>query len=542
MNGGGGALFPGSPDERFGHQLGRQPSLETGLPTIDTSYSSNPGSAYGSPREEDTISRFGVGLSPNNRALNILDAPLPASFDSNGISHAARYGPWPASVPSKFGLESPSPSLSAVRDGRTSDTLKLLHTSAFGSSEHLSPSVLAQADPSNGLGSSPPVQLPPAATVGSFGFSSAANGSLSGRLGGRPITVGEDFGRQAPARPLHSSLRYSKPRMMSSSVPKIERDWDGELMFEEDYVPDALANEVLTPEEKSRRSSLRLMGSNNSSSVGLNGGEGNSGATATPAVGATKYGSPTLAVSPSRWGPLFQRQREEEQQQIQQQQQQQLHESSNLNNFASGRAMKQAAVSAFGHVGSPLRQSSLAFGDDGSGGGSSRMTGFSGATSEEGSGASRSNSGSMSVLTQQLQRTRLSDDASSSANSRLHPNAASRHSSGGGMGAIGSGAIGKDRDRDRLERHISSGSIGSSNAGRFTTPIDEEDAAFVFSMEEEDDSPSRRKRISGGGLGMGGPWSYAAAAKGANSAAGGLPGSSGGADGNSAPVAGVANP
>ncbi len=92
----------------------------------------------------------------NNNVLSVMDAPLPASFDSNDISRAARYGPFPSSVPSKFGLESPSPSLHSARpdDGR-SETLKLLHTSAFGSSEHLSPS---------NLGSSPPAPRRPPMT------------------------------------------------------------------------------------------------------------------------------------------------------------------------------------------------------------------------------------------------------------------------------------------------------------------------------------------------------------------------------------------
>ena len=85
-------------DDRYNNQLGRQPSMENGLPTIDTTYSSNPASAYGSPRDEDA-SRLGLGLSPaNSKGLSVLDAPLPASFDSNGISHAARYGPWPLSL------------------------------------------------------------------------------------------------------------------------------------------------------------------------------------------------------------------------------------------------------------------------------------------------------------------------------------------------------------------------------------------------------------------------------------------------------------
>jgi hypothetical protein len=73
-----------------------------------------------------------------------------------------------------------------------------------------------------------------------------------------------------------------------------------------------------------------------------------------------------------------------------------------------------------------------------------------------------------------------------------------------------------------MERHVSSGSISSSMAGRFTTPIDEEDPAFVFSMEEEDEAPSARmrKRISAG-LSMGALGSYASAVAGKSSANGG---------------------
>jgi hypothetical protein len=61
-----------------------------------------------------------------------------------------------------------------------------------------------------------------------------------------------------------------------------------------------------------------------------------------------------------------------------------------------------------------------------------------------------------------------------------------------------------------MERHISSGSISSTVTGRFTTPIDEEDPDFVFSMEEEDESTNgrTRKRVSAG-LSMGTWGSYA---------------------------------
>lgn len=444
-------------DDRYGQGLGRQPSMDNnGLPTIDTQYSGN-GSPYGSPHGGEDAIRTGFGLSPiaANKGLSVLDAPLPASFDSNGISHAARYGPWPASVPNKFGLESPTPSLSNAKDSRTSETLKMLHTSAFGSNEHLSPSHLG--GDAEAMGSSPPMQ-----------------------------PIGEEFfGRRA----MHSSSgKYAKPRHLSASVPKVDRDWEDNFLFlEEDYVPGELANDLLTPAEKARRGSVRL---NDSS-------EQHSGENS-----ASKYGSPIGASSPSRWGPLFQRQKEEDGGQS-----------------ALGRSLKSA--SAFGHVGSPLRNSSLANGID--------MIGvLNGNSSRPSLAGSRTASGtdSLSALTQQIQNTRINDERTTSLSSspHLHPGSAVNTRSQSGVGHAGAGVIGPsngrtERDQRALERHISSGSIGSSANGRFTTPIDEEDPSFVFSMEDDDDGQKARKRMSGGfGLGGGGGWNYAAAATGKNAA------------------------
>lgn len=435
-------------DERYGQGIGRQSSMDSGLPTIDTPYS-GPTSPYGSPHGGDEPSRMAFGLSPVAvaKGLSAMDAPLPASFDSNGISHAARYGPWPASVPNQFGLESPSPSLSNAKDSRTSETLKMLHTSAFGSSEHLSPSHLGGETET--MGSSPPV--PP---------------------------IGDEFyGRRA----MHSSsARYAKPKLLSASVPKVDRDWEDNFLFlEEDYVPVELANDLLTPAEKARRGSMRV----------IDGSDQHSG-------DASKHGSPFGAGSPSRWGSLFQRQKEEE-----------------AGQSSLGKSLK--GVSSFGHVGSPLRNSSLASGMDLIG----RTNGNSSRPSLAGS---RTGSGtdSLSALTQQIQRTRLNDDVSA-PHLHLGSAAGARPTSGTPTNV---GVIGplKERDRDAraLERHISSGSIGSSANGRFTTPIDEEDSSFVFSMEEDDEATTRekaRKRMSGG-FGFGGSntgtWSYAAAATG----------------------------
>ncbi|KAH7327730.1 hypothetical protein B0I35DRAFT_447899 [Stachybotrys elegans] len=369
-------------------------------------------SNYGSPRDDET-SRLGLALSPvNGKGLSVLDAPLPSSFDSNGISNAARYpaAPWPSSVPSKFGLESPSPSLRSVKDSRTSDTLKLLHTSAFGSSEHLV---------------APTASSPPS--------SHHTNGT------------DEYFGKRA----MHSS-RYAKPRMLSSSMPKtsVDRDWEASFAFGDDsgdnlpenYVPENL-QDLLTPAEKARRGSMRADGE-------------------TPVESLSKYGSP-MGSSPSRWGPLFQRHKEDEE---------------------AARAARNAG-SAFGHVGSPLRNSILA-----------QEMGTNGTRPH----ASRTGSESMSVLSQQLQRSRL-DDTLGVPSPLLHPTTA--RIPNGSMAPIG-----KDRV---MERHVSSGSISSSVTGRFTTPIDEEEQAFVFSMEEEDDSNTIKARKRGSaGLALS-PFAYA---------------------------------
>lgn len=382
--------------------LDRRTSVDgNGLPIIDASLASNPGSAYGSPRE-DEINRFGLGLSPSaSKGLSVLDAPLPASFDSNGISYIARHGPIAASVPKGFGLDSPAHSLGYAKDGRTSEALKSLHSSAFGDNTR---------DRFNGAAASPPTS-----------------------------SSDEYFGK----RPMHSQ-RLSKSKMMSASVPKtatIDKDWEADFTFEEDYIPDNL-KDLLTPQEKARR-----MSRNGDDEGRIYSGTGTPEAT-------SKFGSPSNA-SPSRWGPLFQRQQREEEERL------------------ANRA------SAFGHVGSPLRNSSL-LGDSSA---TSRVVGRP-ATSGDASPwvSSPPRQSSMSMISQQLQRTRLSRAESAGSDTNPKPRVASN-------------PIGTPQRRVDMDRQISSSSIG-----RFTTPIDEEHGDFVFSMEEEEDR-EREKRNSGG-------WSY----------------------------------
>ena len=396
--------------------LGHRASMEMGIPTIDTSYASHPGSAYGSPRDDDTNSRFGLGLSPvPTKGLSVLDAPLPASFDSNGVSWIARNGPIAASVPSKFGLESPPASLSLAKEGRTSEALKSLHSSAFGDDTR---------DRFNGVAASPPT-----------------------------APVEEYFGK----RVMHSQ-RFAKQKIMSASLPKsglaIDKDWDADFTFEEDYIPDNL-KDLLTPAEKARRGSRHAEEEARPIYSG----------TGTPTESTSKYGSPSNA-SPSRWSPFFQRQRDDEE------------KSSSRN-------------PTFGHVGSPLRNSSLHPGSSPSLRPISRpTTGGSGDASPY--FASPPRQSSMSIISQQLQRTRLGRAESSGSEPGLYPAVASR---------ITSNPVGTGVKRTDMDRQVSGSIIGTA---RFTTPIDEEQGEFVFRMEEEEGQERERekeKRNSGNGWG-----------------------------------------
>ncbi|RHZ51117.1 hypothetical protein CDV55_101677 [Aspergillus turcosus] len=245
------------PQEEFGALQQQQqppPPPFDAIPTIDAGMASDAGSKYGSPADD---TRF--PMSPNHRHLTALDAQLPASFDSQGISHAARYGPVAASVPSKFGLDLASPP--AQRMGGPSDVLRNLRDTAYGSDFRR---------PSSFMGSSPP--------------------------GIPEDVVGPRF--------LHSA-RPVKSRMLSASVPRPAAldDWDdSNFPMEEDYLPINLHDDVLTPQEKLRRLS-RTDHDLSSSHRDLSG----LGMTSTS---FSKIGSP-LASSPSRFGALFAKQRQQ---------------------------------------------------------------------------------------------------------------------------------------------------------------------------------------------------------------------------------------
>lgn len=384
------------------------------IPTIDTTFSSHPGSNYGSPPNDNGRPL----MSPVQKGLSVMDVPLPASFDSQGISHMARYGPIASSVPATFLATSPPSSYQA-----DSSALRNLHNSAFGDNHRAAV-----------LGSSPP----------------------------------ESVEQPAGRRMLHSELAANRSRgIMSSSVgarPTFkDEEWDDPDMigkFEEDLLPGSLSD-LLTPQEKMRRFSrdqgeLSRMG-------------------ASPIASDGNLGSPPAhASSPSRYQSLWGKSRP-----------------TNDNAFESGSA---PGYSAFGHVGSPLRNSSLHPGASPSLRAMHRTT--SGDISPFVSSPPRQSS--MSLLSSQMQRTRLSSrDEAGITSSPMHPGI-NRVASGGSIcGSTG---------RLGLDRAVSSSSINRER-------IEEEQG--LFSMEEEEDlnkskdgasttSSTSNKRLSGLSWGSGG--------------------------------------
>ena len=213
---------------------------------------------FASPRLGEMPAISSPLLSSSLRTLGPLDATLPSSFDSNGISLYARLGPIAASVPSKFGLESP-PS--------ESRTLKSLHASAFGEDD----------------------------SIGSMALSP---------------TLGEDtLGHR-----LQMQSRLRAP-FISTSLPRtglMLGDWgkdklQGELLenigHEEDFIPGSLTGEILTPQENVVRN-RRMSGTNHEDHSRF-------GGLTSPRESASAVGSPIVG-SPSRFGPLFTRTKREE--------------------------------------------------------------------------------------------------------------------------------------------------------------------------------------------------------------------------------------
>lgn len=340
-------------------------------PQIDMTYAAT-SPTYGSPTNDY------LATSPMQKGLSVLDAPLPNSFDSNGISFAARNGPFAASVPSKWDLDSPPSSLPRKLPlGNTA--LRDLHSSAFGNRGM--DNMIAN------MGSSPP--------------------------------SGTDEPISFEKRPLHSDRLRGSRQLISASLgtrPPIlpfeysDDDDDGDADREEDLLPSSLHD--LIPEGRSRRES-RPRNNEESSPASFLAASRRTISHGTPSD--SKVGSPHSS-SPSRYTGMFAR--------------------SHMSN-------------GFGHVGSPLRDTSF-------------PTSHPAGNGELSPGVSSPpRQASMSMLTQELQRTRL--DAVRSTSGSQVP-IASRTLSNGSSGP-----------RTSMDRALSSNSVSQR--------IDEEQEVFDMDFD-----------------------------------------------------------
>ncbi|KAF8461096.1 hypothetical protein BDZ91DRAFT_387568 [Kalaharituber pfeilii] len=220
-----------------------------------------PEAGFASPRVNDLPTISSPLLSSSHRTLGPLDATLPSSFDSNGISLYARLGPMAASVPSKFGLESPPMSLP-----QESHTLKSLHASAFGEDDGIS-----------SLALSPPTG---------------------------EDTLGHRLQMQSRLRAPYLSASMPRTSLMLGdwSKDKLQGDLLETIGHEEDFIPGSLTGDILTPQENVVRN-RRMSGTNHDdhSRFSFN----------SPRDSGSVVGSPIVG-SPSRFGPLFTRTKREE--------------------------------------------------------------------------------------------------------------------------------------------------------------------------------------------------------------------------------------
>ncbi|EXJ88855.1 hypothetical protein A1O3_01919 [Capronia epimyces CBS 606.96] len=219
---------------------------------LDSGLNSPPTSQFGSPPND-----YQYPKSPVENLRTALNAPLPQSFDANGISRIAQYGPLGQSVPDKFGMRSPVASSSLSRQlGSPPESIVNVRNANLGSN-------LRNASP---LGLSP----------------QKTEESISQRI-------------------MHSQ-RAMKVRGLSASVPRANllSEWEEGLGVETDLLPNSLHDEVLTPQERMRRMSRpdQELGSKE-----------HAHALAIPSGTSTKVGSPP-AGSPSRFSALWAEQRE----------------------------------------------------------------------------------------------------------------------------------------------------------------------------------------------------------------------------------------
>ncbi|GAM85573.1 hypothetical protein ANO11243_035800 [Dothideomycetidae sp. 11243] len=421
---GGPADYGGYPAQDAPPAYTHQPNSPVFRAEIHPSNSSSP---YGSPHGDLLQAR-----SPPRPGLSARDAQLPSSWDSQGISHAARNGPFAASVPGRFGLESPPSSY--PNKAQLGNTSLRDRDSAFADTANLD-GVL------HGLGSSP-------RDIEPFSFAK------------RPLHS-ERFGRPRPAISSSLDVRHTSfPNDLANSEP----DSDSDEGAGEDLLPSSLHD--LIPIDKLRRPS-RSAAEEDSSHWSAQRRMFSNGANTEIKPGSMSPHS----SSPSRYSAMW---------------------------AARSSAPKPEAetnpVSAFGHVGSPLRPSNLR-------------------TSSTNASPPPANGGSgLSMLTSQLQRARLGDSPSAGMSDRppqsqtLAPN---------GMQETGHSSM----PTPSPSADPSLNPIGNTGVAR-----DKTDDETMFSMEDEGDEddnglaaseaepPMDRRRVPSGGAAPAPPRSWAAMA------------------------------
>ncbi|KAF4554619.1 Cps3-like protein [Elsinoe fawcettii] len=359
---------------------------------------------FGSP-QNDYLNPNPV-RSPQRPGLSARDAPMPSSWDSQGISQAARHGPFAASVPGRFGLESPPSSYpNKAQMGNTA--LRGITDSAFGDTANLD-GVL------HGLGSSPRDNEP-------LTFSK------------RPLHS-ERFARSRPF--LSSSLDVRSTQFLNSLDSSDLEAGDSDDGAGEDLLPSSLHD--LLPTDKPRRASRSGFGDD----------ENNPHWTSAPRRIASngtnvevKTGSLSPhSASPSRYSAMW------------------------AARSSSKQDAETAPTSAFGHVGSPLRPSNLRTSSTNTSSPPDNTAALSMLTSQlKRAKLSDSASGSPTAG-----NSYLSPSASgTSLSSRLGPTSSARH--GTGERTL-SGNLSNTLGRDKIEEESifsmeeETGGLGSSEA------------------------------------------------------------------------------
>jgi hypothetical protein len=377
------------------------------------------------PTNEQVYSNQQYGSPPNDYSLAMspparaLDTVLPASFDDRGMSMLTRDGPVAASAPKRFGFGP----LSA-----TSTTTSMAASNAFGNLSYLA-------------GGNTP------------------NGNRNSLLGSSPSAIEDAF----PRKILHSDLRPAHPMYASSfqgpylvtPSPPLPEDSSSERSSEElTRLPGAL-DDLLTPKERVRRFSRPAEDSDGGLRPRSLSGFGSPSPNSP--VGSPSNGSPS-----SRYGALFARR-------------QRVEDTGNeLGSSAPG-------ASVFGHVGSPLRQTSL----QGNSTSASNFKPSSISRTRSGNDSSifqssspGSGSGGMGMLSQQFRASGLSNGLSASQDA-----ADTRGSVSRGL------SVPSALSSQRLDRTISTSSMGRGVEDQ----IKEEDMEDDDGMFEMDGIEADRK-------------------------------------------------